>query len=62
MEIRKLNASFQPFFAFAFFNDFRYAEEDEEYNQCKKSMLARSRTPNVDQQQNEIYTDSHVVD
>lgn len=46
----------------AFINDFRHFREDEEYTHYKGGLLANSRLANVNLQQNEMYTENHLVD
>lgn len=42
--------------------DFQYAKVDKECNQYKKCVPGNPRLPNVELQQNEIYTGDHLVD
>lgn len=49
------------FCARSFINDFRCAKEDKEYNQCEKGRLPNPRLPIMELQQNEIYTEDHLV-
>lgn len=46
----------------AYSNHFSYAEEDKEYHQLGKSLLASSRLPNIEFQQRQLHTENHLVD
>lgn len=48
--------------AYAFISDSRFAKEYKECNQYEKGLLPSPCLPNVEPQQNEIYTEAHVVE
>lgn len=50
------------FWACAYFNDFHYSTEDEEYTMYEKGLLASPLQPNVEFQQKKICTENHIVD